>query len=122
MLLSFLPVRVIVNDREIYPLLNDQPVVIEVKGDYAKVVVTDGFHFTKPVQLSFKEPSYYNFRVVAAINDMQLLTGFVLMAMLYLLGFFTGIFIIKLLSFLPVLYFLFLYYINRKEFIRMTRV
>lgn len=95
--------------------------MIEVKGSDAKVVVTDGFHFTKPVQLNFKEPSYYNFKIVSAIDDMQLLAGFVLLAVLYLLGFFTGIFVIKLLSFLPVIYFLFLYYINRKEFIRIVR-
>ncbi len=122
MLLGFLHVRVIINDREIYPLLNDKPVVIEVKGDDVKVVVTDGFHFTRPLQLNFKEPSYYNFKIVAAINDLQLLGGSVLLVILYLLGFLTGIFILKLLSFLPLLYFIFLYYINRREFIRVTRV
>ncbi|MBL7743824.1 MAG: hypothetical protein JNN00_10160 [Chitinophagaceae bacterium] len=121
-MLSFLHVRVIVNDRDIYPLPNDKPVVIEVKGDEAKLVVTDGFHFTRPLQLNFKEPSYYNFKIVAAINDLQLLGGSALLVILYLLGFLTGVFILKLLSFLPLLYFLFLYYINRREFIRVARV
>lgn len=112
----------IINDKEIYPLQDDQPVIIEVKDNTAKVVVTDGFHFVKPIELSFKEPSFYNFKVICAIDDLQLLTGFIIMAVLYLLGFYTGIFILKVLSFLPVLYFLFFYYINRKEFIRITRV
>ena len=120
MLLSFLKIRVIVNDKEIYPLLTNEPVVIEVKDDATKIVITDGFHFTHPIKLGFKRPSYYNFKVVCAINDLQLLTGSLLLVALYLLGFFTGIFILKLISFLPIVWFLSLYYFNRKEFIKVV--
>jgi hypothetical protein len=119
-MLSFLNIRVVVNGKEIYPLLNDQPVVIAVTDDHPKVVVTDGFHFTKPLELVYHEPSYYNFQIVCAINDLQLLGGVFLLIFFYLFGFLTGFFWLKLASFTPIIYFLFLYYINRKEFIRIA--
>ena len=121
-MLSFLKIRVIVDGNKIFPLLNDKPVIIPVEEDHPKIVITDGFHFTKPLELVFREPSYYNFKVVCAIDDLQLLGGFFILALLYLFGFFTSLFILKLISFAPILYFLLLYYINRKEFIRITPV
>jgi len=107
-----------VNDKEIYPLVSNKPVIIEIKDDSTQITVTDGFHFTKDIKLDFRRPSFYRLKVVCAIDDMQLLTGFFLLAIFYLLGFYTGLLPLKLLSFLPLIYFLFLYYINRKEFIR----
>ena len=121
-LLSLGKVRVIVNDKEIYSLLNDQPVIIAVDINYPKIVITDGFHFTKPLELVYEEPSYYRFNVTCAISDLQLLGGAFFLAVFYLLGFLTGVFILKLASFTPIILFLFFYYINRKEFIRITPV
>ena len=116
-----LNVRVIVNNKEIYPLNNTEPVVIEVQENHPKVVVTDGYHFTKPVDLTYKQPSYYHFKVVCAIDDMQLLGNFFILVLFYLLGFFTGVFILKLLSFLPIVYLLFDYYIDRHSFIQIRQ-
>jgi hypothetical protein len=42
-LLSFLKIRVVVNGKDIYPLLNNRPVVITVQENHPKIVVTDGF-------------------------------------------------------------------------------
>ena len=111
-------VRIVVNNRDIYPLLNNKPVVIPVEINYPKVVATDGFHFTQPLELVFKEPSYYKFKVTCAIEDLQLLGGSFFLVLFYLLGFWTGLFIIKLLSFAPLAWFIYLYYVNRKKFIR----
>jgi len=119
-LLSFLSVRVIVNSKDIYPLLNDKPVVIPVETNYPRIVATDGFHYTKPLELVYQQPSYYRFKVTCAIDDLQLLGGGFLLALFYLLGFLTGVFILKLLSFTPILWFLVIYYINRKQFIRIV--
>ncbi len=110
--------RVIVNNKDIYPLLNENPVIIPVESNHPKIVATDGFHFTKPLELNYSEPSYYRFRVDCAIDDMQLFCGGFTLVVFYLIGFFTGVFFVKLLSFLPILWFLFVYYINRKDFIR----
>ena len=118
-LLSFLKIRVVVDGKLIYPLLTNKPVVIAVREDHPTVVVTDGFHFTKPIELVYSEPSYYNFKVGCAIGDMQLLAGSFLLVFFYLMGFFTDWLLLKILSFAPIIFFIFLYYFNRKEFIQM---
>jgi hypothetical protein len=112
---------VIVNNKEIYPLTNEDPVVIEVYDKHPRIVVTDGFHFTKPIDLNYKQPSYYHFKVVCSIDDMQLLGSIIVLIVFYLLGFFTGSLILKLLSFLPIFYLLFAYYIDRKSFIQIKQ-
>ncbi|HJS56149.1 MAG TPA: hypothetical protein VJ765_16470 [Chitinophagaceae bacterium] len=111
----------IVNNKEIYPLANDKPVIIEVQDKHSRIVVTDGFHFTKPIDLTYKQPSYYHFKVVCSIDDLQLLGTFFVLAVFYLLGFFTGSFILKIFSFLPIFYLLFAYYIDRNSFIQIRQ-
>ena len=95
--------------------------VIEVRDNHSRIVVTDGFHFTKPIDLVYKQPSYYHFKVVCSIDDMQLLGNLFVLVVFYLLGFFTGVFIVKLLSFLPIVYLLFAYYIDRHSFIQVKQ-
>jgi hypothetical protein len=112
---------VIVNNKEIYPLLNDKPVLIEADNDRIKIVVSDGFHFTKPIELKYSQPSFYHFKIVSPVNDLQLLGGAFIMFFFYLLGFITGILLMKLLSFAPIFLLLVIYYVNRKSFIQVRQ-
>ena len=121
-LLSFLNIRIIVNGSQIYPVRHGQQVVISVERNNPRIVVTDGYHFTKPLELVYHHLHTYYFKIVCAIDDTQLVAGFSILAVFYLLGFFTGFFALKLFSLFPILYFLFLYYINRKEFIQIQAV
>jgi hypothetical protein len=121
-LLSFLRLRAVVNGKEIYPLPNSNPVVLTVMENNPKVVITDGYHFTAPVELVYHHLNTYYFKVVCVIGDLQLLSGSFLLIVLYLLGFYSDIFVLKLFSFFPIIYFLFFYYINRKDFIQITPV
>ena len=121
-MLRFLSTRVIVNNKEIYPLLNEQPVVIPVEKDHPEIVVTDGFHFTKPLELVYDQPGYFNFELTCIVDDLKLLGGSFLLVILYLLGLFTGFLILKMLSFLPVIFFLFYYYFNKKKFLILQKV
>jgi hypothetical protein len=120
-LLSFLKVQVIVDNKQIYPLYNDQPVIIEVPDNHTKIVVSDGFHFTKPIELNYTQPSFYYFKVVSPVNDLQLLGGAFIMMFFYLLGFITGLLLIKLISFIPIFLLLAIYYFNRKSFIQLRQ-
>ena len=96
--------------------------VIPVQANNPRIVITDGYHITKPLKLIYKDIHTYCFKVVCAISDQQLLGGAVVLAGLYLSGFYTGLLVLKVLSFLPVIYLLMFYYLNRKEFIRLVPV
>jgi len=87
-----------------------------------RVVITDGYHITKPVKLVYKELPVYCFKVGCAINDRQLLGGAIVLAGLYLSGFYTGLLVLKVFSFIPLAYLLLFYYLNRKEFLRLEPV
>jgi hypothetical protein len=121
-LLNFLHVRAVVNGKDIYALSNNKPVVITVMQNNPKVVITDGFHITKPLELVYHHLNTYYFKVICIIDNMQLFAGCLLLVVLYLIGLYSGIFLIKLSSMLPVLYFLFFYYVNRKDFLQITPV
>jgi hypothetical protein len=121
-LLRFLKIRAIVNGNEIYPLTSTKPVVILVHQNNPRVVVTDGFHYTRPLKLVFKELPVYCFKVGCAISDQQLLAGSIVWAGIYIAGFLTGALVLKVFSFVPIIYLLLFYYLNRDEFIRLEPV
>ena len=110
------------NGHNIYPLVRNKPVVIDMPTNPTKLVVTDGYHITAPLNVTYSRDYTRYFTIVSAIEDAQLIIGFVLTLVLYAMGFTSGIVFLQLLSMAPVLYFLFLYYIKRKEFIRVQPV
>jgi hypothetical protein len=95
-----------------------KPIVIDMPTNPTKIVVTDGFHITKPVQLVYTKKRIRYFKVVCIIEDGQLIGGAIFSALLYAMGATSGTILLQVLSTAPIFYFLFLYYINRKEFIR----
>ena len=120
-LLSFLNIRVIVNNKEIYPLLTTQPVIIPVEKDQLSIVITDGFHFTRPLRLTYDQPGYFNFEVTCIVEDLQLPGGSLLLVICFLLALFTGFLVLKILSFLPIIWFWFIDYVNRKDFFQIIK-
>jgi hypothetical protein len=118
-LLRFLKLRVVVNGNYIYSLAKNKPVVIDMPTNPSKLVVTDGFHITKPIELTYSPKHTRFFKIACAIEDDQLLVGLIIIGLLYAMGATSGMVLLQLLSMAPVFYFLFLYYINRKEFIQL---
>lgn len=110
------------NGKDIYPVKQGQRIVISVEQNNPKIVVTDGYHFTQPLELVYHHLHVYYFKIICAIDDTQLLAGSGVLILFYFMGLVSGILILKLVSLFPILYFLFLYYINRKEFIQIQAV
>lgn len=111
-------IKVIINGRNIYSIKSDEKLEITLHENNPKIVVTDGYHHTKPLELVFHQVHTYYFRIACIIDNQQLAVGIAWMIIFYLLGFGTGFFIIKLISFFPIVYFLFFYYINRDDFLQ----
>jgi hypothetical protein len=121
-LLSFLKVRAVVNGKEIFPLPDTKPVVIAVQANNPKLVITDGYHISRPLKMVYNDLHTYCFKVSCAVTDAHLIGGFIGLAGLYLSGFYTGLLILKILSFLPLVYLLLFYYLNRKDFFKLQPV
>lgn len=116
--MNFLNIRVVVNDKDIYFLQKNKAVLIPVAANNSMIVATDGFHITKPLELSYQRPATYYLRIVCAIDDNLMWTGILLMVMFAFVGLISNLPLLQYLSLVPVFYFLFFYYINRKEFIQ----
>jgi hypothetical protein len=116
--MNFLNIRVIVNGKDIYTLPPNKPVLISLEERHAKLVATDGFHITKPLELSYHLPHTYHLKVICAIDNNLLVTGIVLLILFSAVGLVSNISVLRYLSFIPIFYFLFIYYIKRREFIR----
>ena len=92
--------------------------MVPLTNNPSKIVVTDGYHITKPLEVTYSHVKTYYFKVVCGIQDDQLLFGAVICVLVYAMGATSGTVFLQLLSLSPIVYFLFLYYINRKEFIQ----
>lgn len=111
--------RVIANGNQIYQLDKGRSVVIPVQANYPSLVVTDGYHFTKPVRLNYNKVNVQYLTVACVIDDDRLIAGLILTALFYGVGLTSGILLVQVLSFLPILYFLYLFYVNRRQFLKL---
>lgn len=121
-LLNFFNVRVVVNGNQIYQLDKERSVVISLETNHPQLVVTDGFHYTRSLEVACNQLTTYYLKVVCAIDDNLIAVGLLLLGLFYVVGLVSGIVLLQILSFLPIVYFLYYYYINRKEFIKVKLV
>ena len=119
MLLRFLKIRIIVDGMFIYPLERGKPIVIPFKATRPRIVVTDGYHYTKPLELALQNLHVHYYKVVCTIEDDQLIFGVILLVLFYFAGLTSDLLFLKLLSFVPIVYFLLIYYRDRASFLQL---
>ena len=112
----------VINGNSIYQLEKEKAIVIPVETNRPQLVVTDGFHYTRSVEVICPRLTTYYLKVVCAIDDNLIAVGCVLWFLFYTVGLISGIVIMQVLSFVPILYFLYYYYINREDFIKVKLV
>lgn len=117
-MLNFLDIRVVINEKEIYPLQKEKPVVVQVARTNTVIVATDGFHFT-PRLLVGTEPGVIQYlHVACTIDDNLFFSGFLFTVLALLLGIISDFLPGKILCFLPVAYLLYAFYLRRKYFLK----
>jgi hypothetical protein len=119
--MNFLDIRVIINGSEIYTLRNNKSIVIPLFRKKNKIVATDGYHITEPLELLCHQRATY-LKVVCGIDNDKLVAGIIMLVFSSLIGIISEILLAKFLSFVPIFYFLFLYYLKRREFIQIKPV
>jgi hypothetical protein len=117
-LLNLFNIRVIVNGSDIYQIDKGGAVVIGLTSDCPRIVVTNGFHFSPCFEVPYKKLQVNYLNVDCAIDDNLLAAGSFAMVLIYAIGLTSGLLLLKIGSFVPILYFLYMYYINRKNFIQ----
>ncbi len=118
LLLRFLRVRIVVNGTDIYSLVKNKPIEISIPTNPSKIVVTDGFHITNPIEIAYKHRHTNCFKIVCGIDNDQLIIGALICLLVYPIGSTSGLWVLQLIAFAPIFYFLFLYYIKKREFIQ----
>ena len=116
-MLRFLKLRLVVNGMHIYPLRKNKPILVTIQTAPSRLVVTDGFHISKAVELRYRQRTGY-FNVVCTVDNDLLVGGAVFMLMFFAMGATSGTLLLQLFSMLPIGYILFQYYIRRHEFIQ----
>lgn len=122
LLLRFLRIRAVVNGRFIFPLEGKKPLTIPLAENEPRLVITDGFHITRPLKLVYRDLNVFCFEVDCVVSNRSLVAGAGAMLLAFLAGLLTGFLLFKIISFLPVVYLLLYYYLNRRDFIRLRPV
>ena len=102
----------------IYALRKGKPIVVTMPTNPSRIVVTDGFHITAPVQISYSPQRKHFYTIACIVENDVLVGGALFMTLLFFMGLSSGFLVLLVLSAAPILVLLFLYYIKRKEFIR----
>lgn len=118
LLLNLYKVRVVVDGSKIYQLEKDCSIEIGSSNSSSRIVVTNGFHHSACFEVKYNQRHVCYFHVGCALDDNLLAAGGLLLILLYVAGLTSGILLLKVISFMPILYFLYVYYFNRKEFIQ----
>lgn len=121
-MLWFLKLKIVVNGSCIYLLAKNKPVMITLPHNPCNIVITDGYHITRPVSITCSHRQNYHYKVACSIENEQLIVGALIVFLIYMAGLTSGAVWLQFASILPVFYFLYLYYINRREFIKIRPV
>lgn len=96
--------------------------MIHLPENPSKVVVTDGYHITPPVKIPYIKKERHYYIVACTIENDALIGGAIFMLLLFTMGESSGVVFLQILSFLPIAYILFQYYLKRKDFIKIHPV
>ena len=105
------------NDHDIYEFREKRPVIISCAGNAMKLVVTNGFHYSRVVTVKCK-PGFHFYEVESFIDNIQLLTGLVMTFLFFGIYIFSGAILFMIFANVPLLMMLFIFYIRRKDFIQ----
>lgn len=115
--MRLLPVRLVVNDRDIYPLKEKQPVTIAATSNPVKIMITNGFHFSQPVLLNTYVQDKYALQADCLLDNLRLGYGFFLMFLLFAMYWITDLRVFQIAANLPILYMLYIIYFRKKDFL-----
>ncbi|OLY92852.1 hypothetical protein SAMN05444008_11934 [Cnuella takakiae] len=116
-MLRFLDLRVVINERSIYPLLQQEALYIPSHQQVLTLVVTDGFHITPRLEVPLPAGKVCRLYVGCRIDNEQLLIGLLSTILFYCTALFSGWLWARVITLMPLLYGLYQYYFRRSQFL-----
>ena len=108
--------RIIINGKDIYQLEKRTPAVIDIYENTCTVTITDGFHHSKVFYVKFDDRKHMRLKISSILDNGRLVFILLITTILFLMAFLNELFWVKIISFVPVLLALYLYYVRRKSF------
>jgi hypothetical protein len=116
-LLRVLKLYIVVNDKHIYQLKEQQPLVIEENNLPIKIVAENSFHFSKPLIIKKYSHSPILIGIGCEVDNGRLWGGLLFSALLFTVFFVTRFYLLLLLANLPLVFLFYKYFLNPKAFI-----
>jgi hypothetical protein len=101
--LKLFPVRVILNDKDVFTVKGKKGVYAPVDSNIVKVTMNNGYHFAKPLQLQFTKNKIIGLRVETYLSDGRLLGILILTIVLFLASFVENSVILRVIANFPIL-------------------
>lgn len=117
-----LKLYVVIDDTRIYELKEGFPLLVECHQLPVKIIVKNGFHFSKPFHISkpYASPLYLD---IGCEADNGRLWGAVLLSvLLFVLFMGTGLHIFLIIANAPLLFIIYKFYIRPKEFFTIEKL
>lgn len=108
---------VVVNDKNIYELVEQQPLIIENQKLPVKILAKNGFHFSKPLTITKDNSNIVLLGVGCKADNGRFWGGIILSLWLFMIFFITKFYIALILANLPLLYLMYHFFWKPKEFI-----
>lgn len=117
-----LKLRAVIDGSHIVELVYGQPAVIECKLKSTTVVITNGFHYSRTLELNTEPAAVYIYQVDCQIDNIRMFTGIFISLMLFSIYILIGLAGFMIAANLPILYMLYVFYGGRKDFIILNPV
>ena len=95
--------------------------IINCNEPVTKIVITNGFHSSREIKFILK-PGNHFYEIESRIDDVQLLSGFLLIVLFFVIFIVSGVRLFMLFANVPLLLMLWHFYIKRKDFIQIHRL
>jgi hypothetical protein len=106
----------------IVELNHQQPVVVPATQEITSVVISNGYHLSRELELRFEHNKTYLYQVTCTIDDARLVTGILLSLLLFGLYILIGLIGLIIAANLPILYMLGVFYLDKRNFIQITAI
>jgi hypothetical protein len=117
LLMRLLKLSIVIDDKNIYDLKEENPLLIRTDYSPTKIVAQNGYHSSKPLYIKKNTNDHVYLEVSCKANNTKLWAGLTLSVLLFVLFIVTHAVVFLILSNLPFLFLMYRFFVKHNEFI-----